>query len=361
MKDVCPLPYNSYACWAVVGTWSGGAYDQARDRMVIYGGGHGDSWYNNVFAFDLGPMKWRRLSEMPAGAGSKPPLGWNDKRLTQCGFYPKGPITLPDSVMSGAYVASNKCFEEPVLSQLDLQQPRTTHSYGLFFVDRLRDRYCMINGGALYPSAQADTPVAVCFDPTTGKWSRMANRPTGVGGRGQTALDSHGHLWSVAAESGRIGEYDPVSDSWKTYGKNNYDAGGGTDIDRRRNQLYVLFLNKSGAHSVRRWDLTSPASLTALKTYADVVTIGDAPVGLGPRPGFAYADSKDRFYAWGGGRDVYTLDPSTGVWKKFAGIGDNPGAQQGWGTFGRFRYSASRGVFVLVNNTTQDVFIYKPQ
>ena len=154
MKEVCPLPYNDYACRSVITAWSGGAYDQARDRMVVYGGGHGDSWYNNVFAFDLATMKWARLSEMAAGAnGSSPGSVWNDKRTETCGFYPKGPLTLPDSVMTpNGYVSPDKCFVEPVLSQLDLQQPRSSHTYGGVFVEPLSGRYCSIGQT---PSTQA--------------------------------------------------------------------------------------------------------------------------------------------------------------------------------------------------------------
>jgi hypothetical protein len=361
MKDVCPQPYNSYACAAVISAWSGGAYDESRDRMVVYGGGHSDSWYNNVFSFDLGSMKWERLTEMSPGAtGTVPGPGWDDKRVETCGFYPKGILNLPVSVMSGEYVAPDKCFVEPVLSQLDLQQPRSTHSYGGLIVDRLRDLYCHIGMATYYPSSQANSPVAVCFSPVTGLWSRMADRPGSVGGRGQTALDSSGHVWSVAGEGGQIGEYDPVTNSWKTYGYNNYDAGGGTDVDRKRNQLYVMFLLADGSYSMRQWNLGSPASLNATQTYTAVAVSGDAPTSLGSRPGFVYADALDRFVAWGGGRDVYTFDPATAAWKRFAAGGDDPGLQQQWGTFGRFRYSPSRGVFVLVNDTNQNVFIYKP-
>jgi hypothetical protein len=361
MKDLCPAPYSYYQCMTVVAAWSGGAYDEARDRMVIHGGGHADSWYNNVFTFDLVTMKWDRLTEMPGStSGSTPPPGWNDPRVETCGFYPKGPLTLPDSVMNGAYVAYDKCFTEPVLSQLDLQQPRSNHTYGGVFVDRVNDRYCYVGAGASYISAQAFSPVVACLDPKTRLWSRAADRPMTVGGRGQTAIDSLGHVWSVAGESALIGEFNPATNSWKTYGRNNYDAGGGTDIDRKRNQLYVLFPETSGANSVRRWDLTSSASLTANQTYTQVTTSGDKPTGLGTRPGFVYADARSRFYAWGGGRDVYTFDPATAVWKRIAATGDDPGMQQQWGTFGRFRYSPSRDVFVLVNDTNQNVFIYKP-
>jgi hypothetical protein len=328
--------------------------------MVIYGGGHADSWYNNMFAFDLITMKWSRLTEMPVGAsGSKPAPGWDDKRVETCGFYPKGPLTLPASVMNGEYVSPEKCFVEPVLSQLDLQQPRSTHSYGGLFVDRLHDRYCYIGGATYYISSQANSPVAVCLDPVTRVWSRMADRPGRVGGYGQTALDSSGHLWSVAGESGLIGEYQPNTDSWRTYGYNNYDAGGGTDIDRKRNQLYVL-LPSAGGNFLRRWDLTSSTSLNANKTYSEVNSSGDVLGDLGARPGFVYADALDRFFAWGGGRNVYSFDPTTGIWKRFIATGDDPGLQQLRGTYGRFRYSPSRGVFVLVNDAMQNVFIYKP-
>jgi hypothetical protein len=356
MKSVCPLPYDHYLCGAVIGAWSGGAYDTQRDRMVVYGGGHADSWYNNVFAFDLINMQWHRLTEMSATAtGDKQGLGWNDIRFESCGFYPKGAVTLPDSVMNGRYVDFNKCFTEPVVSQLDLQQPRSSHTYGGVFVDS-QGRYCSI--GETYWINAGGSPVSICFDPVSSQWSRIADRPTGVGGRGQTAVDARGHVWSLAGESGKIGEYDPGTNSWRTYGYNNYDAGGGMDIDRSRNQLYVLHSTATG-HSLRRWDLNSASALSANQTYTEVAATG-MPSNLGNRPGFVYADRLDRFFAWGGGRDVHVYNPSTASWTRQTANGDDPGVQQKWGTYGRFRYSASRNVFVLVNDSQTDVYIYKP-
>lgn len=361
MKDVCPAPYNSYACASTISAWSGGAYDESRDRMVIFGGGHSDSWYNNLFVFDLADMKWRRLTEMSAGAtGSTPGDGWTDKRVESCGFYPKGVLSLPDSVMNGTYVAFDKCFVEPVLSQLDLQQPRSAHSYGGFFVDRLQDRYCHVGAAGYYPSSQTTSPVAVCYSPLTGLWSRMADKPAGIGGRGQTALDAAGHMWIVAAEQGKIGEYDPGTNAWKTYGNNNYDAGGGTDIDRKRNHLYVMYPKTDGSYSMRRWNIGMPTSLTTSPTYTEIPATGTPPASIGTRPGFVYVDARDQFFAWGGGRDVYTFNPATSVWSRLAAAGDDPGAQQQWGTYGRFRFSPSKGVFILVNDVNQNVFLYKP-
>ena len=361
MKDVCPTPYNAYACESVVAAWSGADFDQRRDRMVVYGGGHGDSWYNNLFVFDLGTLSWQRLTEMSAGAtGSKPGAGWNDSRLESCGFYPKAAPVLPPEVMKGAYVDYAKCFTEPVRSQLDLQQPRSSHTYGKVFVDRLNDRYCYL-GGSYYPGAQTQSPAVVCYDLARRQWRHVADRPPAALGRGDTALDAAGKVWYLTAEGGHVTRYDPVGNGWQTYGYLNYQAGGGADIDRRRNQFHVLVQLADGRHVLRRWNLNSADSLRARPTYAEPAVTGTAPSGVGPRPGMVYADARDRFFLWGGGRDVYSLDPATLDWRRHTATGDDPGPQQRWGTYGRLRYSTRHGVLVLVNKTTQDVFIYKPE
>lgn len=360
MKDVCPLPYSGYHCEMVVAAWSGGMYDAARDRIVIFGGGHADSWYNNVFAFDLATMKWNRLSEMGGGAtGMKDGLGWFDLRVESCAFYPKGELVLPDSVMRGNYVDPAKCDLPVVQAQLDLQQPRSAHTYGLLFVDQRNDRYCHM-GSVFYPSAQTASPVTVCFDPIARRWSRVADRPTQVGGHGQAALDAKGDVWYFTAENGAIARFDTAMNSWRIYGEVNYDAGGGADIDRRRNLYYSLVPLEGGRHSLRRWDLSGLAPPDARSPFFEVPATGDLPTDLGTRPGFVYADAKDMFFAWGGGRAVYTFDPKTSAWTRQAAGGDDPGAQRVQGTFGRFRYSPTRKVFVLVNSTLQDVFVYKP-
>ena len=360
MKDVCPLPYDRYACENVMAAWSGGAYDQKRDRMIVYGGGHADSWYNNIFAFDLPTMQWYRLSEMSTGTGSEPGLGWRDIRVESCGFYPKGEISLPSSVMKGAYVDGDMCDTHIVASQLDYQQPRSSHTYGKVFVDRLNDRYCYM-GGSYYPSAQTSSTRVVCFDPVARSWSRAADQPTNVGGSGQTAEDRLGRIWYLTNTSGPIARFDPSANAWSTFGGVHGDAGGGADIDRSRGHYYALAPVDDGKSVLRKWDLAQPGAGSVRVRPTEVTDAIDTPSGLGTRPGFVYADDKDRFYAWGGGRDIHVFDPTSQRWTRHQATGDDPGDQQRWGTFGRFRYSAARKVFVLTNRTTQNVFIYKPQ
>jgi hypothetical protein len=361
MADACPQPYQSYFCGAVIGAWSGGAYDERRDRMVVYGGGHSDSYYNNVFAFDLGPMRWTRLSEMGGGAtGNLPGLGWANIALESCGFYPKAQPLIPSSALlpGKAYVDPALCFTEPILSQLDLQQPRSSHSYGKVLVDAKRDRYCYIGGGN-YPSAQTDSYVPICFDPHSRTWEREAERPYKATGRGTAQLDAAGDWWYLTDGNANILRYTPSSRRWTEYGNINYEASGQGDIDRRRGHFYVLATRTEGGYRMVRFDLNDEAALRRRPAYSEVATSG-MPTNIGSRPGFVYADARDRFYAWGGGGDVYSFDPQTDSWSQLKAGGDVPGAQQPNGTYGRWRYSALRKVFVLVNAATQDVYLYKP-
>ena len=360
MKDACPPPYDYWNCEAIISAWSGAGYDDKRDRMFVYGGGHSDSWFNNMFAFDLATMRWSRLNEMAAGAtGVMPGPGWYDMRFESCGFYPKGVSTVPDSVMKGNYIDPLKCATEPVLSLLDFQQPRSSHTYGMVVYDRLNDKYCYVGGG-YYPSAQTSSQVTVCLDPVSRVWSRVADRPETVDGRGQAAPDRAGNIWYLTDAGGSISKFNPTANTWNRYGAINYDAGGGADIDRLRGFYYSLAPLAGGKHSLRRWDLASPGTYGLRNAPVEVQTTGDLPTDLGNRPGFVYTDDKDRFVAWGGGRDVYMFNPNTSQWTRQAATGDDPGAQKVQGTYGRFRYSATRKVFVLVNSTIQNVFIYKP-
>ncbi len=361
LQDVCPRPFQGYYCSSVVAAWSGAAYDEHRDRMIVYGGGHGDSYYNNLFSFDLASMRWERLSEMGGGAtGNQPGRGWSVSALESCGFYPKGEPVIPASSLlqpGAVYVDPKLCGTEAIRSQLDLQQPRSAHTYGKFIVDAHRDRYCYIGGGS-YPSAQTDSYTAYCFDPVSKAWELVAERPHKATGRGTAAVDANGRWWYLTDGNASILRYDPPSDRWTEFGNINYEASGQGDIDRLRHHFYVLAV-VGDRYALRRFVLSDEPSLRRRPAYQEL-TVRDMPSGLGTRPGFVYADGRDRFYAWGGGAEVHVFDPQTAVWTVLVGSGEAPGPQQANGTFGRWRYSTQRKVFVLVNATTEDVYLFKP-
>jgi hypothetical protein len=54
------------------------------------------------------------------------------------------------------------------------------------------------------------------------------------------------------------------------------------------------------------------------------------------------------------------LDLQSSNWTVVTGTGDDPGPPASNGTFGRFRYSPSRNVFVVVSGTQRNVSLWKP-
>ncbi len=350
LADVCPTPYSSYPCESVMIAWSGGAYDSLRDRLVVWGGGHADSPYNNVFTFDLASMKWKRWTDLPASmTGDTTPAIFQDKRVESCGLYPKGTtLTIPDAWLTPTgYVMPEKCDDPSIGAQLDPQQPRSAHTYGNIAFSTATGRFYVLGSTGVYPSGQARTTRVMGFDFATSQWKRGADNP--VVDYGASAADASGHLWYVGPK--KLHEYDPTADTWTAHAPNGegyYYAG--SDVDTKRN---VLAMTANGT-TVSTYALSSAA-----KTHTNVTTTGlGAP--LGGAPGLAYSPVLDRFVAWSGGSTLAVLDLPSAKWTMVSGTGDDPGAAASNGTYGRFRYSPARNVFVVVSGTKRNVFLWKP-
>ncbi len=363
MKDVCPGPYSSYPCVAVQTAWSGAAWDDAHDRLYVLGGGHGDSFYNMPFEYDLGALRWRRLGELPEGAtGGKATAGMRYVPLETCGFYPKEPFSPPDGGMGVAtnpqgYVAYSVCADPAFRAQyLDLQQPRSSHTYGKLLFDGERHRLCYLGGG-YYPSAQGWSPQGFCFDVESGSWTETP--PRAVDGRGALALDGKGNAWYAIDDSGKFAKLALSTWTWTTFGGLNYNAGGSADVDRKRQHLVILRKGSDGAPALLRFDLQDAAALQKSPPFTTVTASGELPALQSQRPGFVYADDRDQFFAWSGGQAVWSLDPATSTWTRHACTGDDPGAELNNGTYGRFRYSARYRALVLVNGADRPVHVLK--
>ena len=71
----------------------------------------------------------------------------------------------------------------------------------------------------------------------------------------------------------------------------------------------------------------------------------------------------DRIVAWNGGASVYTLNMDTLVWERRAPVSSNtvtpPQVTAAGGTFGRFQYMSFYNAFIAVNDTSENVYIYK--
>lgn len=360
MRDVCPTPLRAYFCDSVQSAWSGAAYDTLRERLLVFGGGHADSYYNNIFAFDLAELEWQRLTELPSNVTStmtSPPIEFN--ALEICGYYPTAIPALDAGDLMSGYLKPELCDRPDIAAVLDRQQPRSSHTYGKLFYDALFDRLCYLGGGT-YPGAQTMTPWPHCYSFITSRWEQLSMRPSTVSGRGTVALSADGGVWYLTDSGGPIANLSTADGGvWRLFGSVNYDARGTADVDRRRNHLWIL-QDSSGTNALSRYDLNNEVRLAMSRGAPDRF---DAGVANEPRntnrAGFVYADVRDRFYAWAGGRDVFELDPTTVTWRRIAGTGDDPGPALANGTYGRLRYSPRYDVLVLTNGANADVHVFK--
>ena len=73
LQSVCPpndfnhLGYGfASACSGIVRAWNSAVADTKRNRLIVWGGGHNDYGGNEIYAFDLATLQWKRLNDPSA-------------------------------------------------------------------------------------------------------------------------------------------------------------------------------------------------------------------------------------------------------------------------------------------------------
>jgi hypothetical protein len=311
-----PQISGNTGCSAIF-AWSGGAFDSKRNRLIAWGGGHTDYYGNELYSLNLSDLSVRRL---------------NDPGLpiaTSC----------TDAIAGGT-------------------QPNSRHTYdGVEYMENV-DRLYVYSGALACNNGDALSDTWT-FDFATMKWQKM--NPTGP-----VPLANVGMLTAYDPNSGRVflhdqqhlyaynfatNAYTRVSSSATSLG---YEMSATIDPDRR---LFVIvgFDNNVNAGRVYTYDISGTnAALTTVSTSGAPNIVSSA------NPGLAYDPVSQRIVAWNGGDSVYSLNLGTRVWTATT-LSGGPGAvsSTGHGTFGRWRYSPSTGVFVLLNATGQNGFTFR--
>ncbi|HOX06499.1 MAG TPA: kelch repeat-containing protein [Planctomycetota bacterium] len=304
----------------VIDPWSGGAFDTKRDQLIVWGGGHGDYSGNEIYTFSLNTLKWTRVNNP-----SQPPA------------------------KDTAYAADGG--------------PCSRHTYNYVQYLPAVDRFVSFGGAGFWQSGQTGTNHTDAFDFETRKWSKLADVPERAFGIGAfSAVDPNtGHAWQHGA-GGKclcLAEYLPDKNAWVarggqwTEGENDFSYNLTAAVDSKR-KLFVA----CGGGAMWTWNIAAEGALKGAK----LETSGDNAIVKAASPGFEYHAKSDRMVAWSGGADVYLLNMDTKAWTKVAPSPGNtvtPTAAAKWGTFGRFRYSPNKDVFVVVNSISEDVFIYR--
>lgn len=302
--------------------WSGGAFDTANNRLLIWGGGHNDYYGNEIYAFDVRSMRWQRSSE--------PSLG----------VVPDGRDANPDGTPNGR------------------------HSYsGLAYIAHAGRLFAL--GGALNStSGGCGSRVTWTFSTATKKWMNQkatgAVPPTYCGDA--ATYDPVGRkLWWMESNSqgGGLYAYDYDTNAWTRHDDSDWmnEASGAVDTDRG-----LLFF-----HAGKKYE---PAKLfvydighAKYKPQKWKTTGGDAFLKK-QSPGLDYDPVTKTIVGWAGGA-VYALDPNTKVWTAHdaAGAprvhGSSNNSFKTPGTYGRWRYVPCLNAFVVVTSAGDNVYFFK--
>ena len=353
LKDVCPPdgqkdwsgnPYLfSYQCRNVILAWSGAALDTRRNRLVVFGGGHGDYFGNEVYALT-------NIAEgLPAMLRMTDPSPINTD-LNQC----------PEALADG--------------------KPNSRHSYGGLVYIPDADKL-FVYGGSLACGSGGTSHATWLLDMATMAWQRMDPVASG-GGLLPTAVYAGPMVAAdydpttklvVMTDYGRLWSYDPVRNQYTllngsvplpTYSHGVLDPkrrlfifmGQNTRQDGTQ-QVLAIDLARGGGHAVQDW--------------SSQVT-GCAGLANTNYPGLTYNASIDRIMGWPGhGNTIYLFDPDTKrcTTQTFpngppdvtgSGGAPLPDLKRGHnGTFGRLRYVPALDATVLVNSWLNDAYILK--
>ena len=323
LGEVVPTPEPPGNPGSITGAWSGAAFDTARNRLVVWGGGHADYSGNELYAFDLALMQWQRLTEptMPVPAD-----GTHDA-------YPDG-------------------------------RPGSRHTYsGLEYLSAPYDRF-FSGGGSLWRGGQCGgntwTYDFEAVVPEDG-WTWVAEDDLGCGAIVAFDADA-GVVW--AQHNWLLERFDPQMGTW-TVGTsdlywNTLNTNGVFDPVRR---AFVMVGTDENPRTFV-YDLSDPDDITG--ELLD--TTGDVEIELANAAGLSYDAMADRIVAWSGEPDlgiepasIYLLDLDAATWTvESPDDGDVvPSEAIASGTWGRFRYAPDYNVHILVNRITDPVYFYR--
>jgi hypothetical protein len=322
LQSVCPpnnFNQSTYAfateCPGIVRAWNSAIADTRRNRMIVWGGGHNDYGGNEIYAFDLGTLQWKRLND-------------------------PSPVTPCEEMTADG-------------------KPNSRHTYGglayLADVDRM-----FSFGGVLVCPHGIGTSATWTLGLENLDWTRMD--PTKGGSPND---ENHGAVSAYDPNTRLVYVYDRASGFWSyDYRKNAYrrlnsqtpldlhsnavvDPGSALFLTFGDNQIWVVNIAEKGSHNAQnRSKAKGCEGLT-----------GNAS------PGLAYDPAQDRVIGWPDfGPTVYIYDSHTNscTTQTFADGAPPDSAHTGSprssnGTFGRFQYFPTYGVFVLVSDSDANV------
>jgi hypothetical protein len=301
-----PQVAGAEGCPAITADWSGGIADTSRNRLIVWGGGHGGYYGNEIYALDLNSLTMLRLND------PTPPLGTCAETLA-------GPT------------------------------PNSRHTYdGLAYIPSL-DRMVSVTGSMAPCGAASSATWALNVGSL--QWTQQnpsGGQPNYQGGLAATSYDPNTSNVFVHTES--YAQFWSYSFSTNTYKLLNGSAATDyheTSIIDSKRKLFFIF----GNGQAFKIDISGN---DASYTMRPISATGCGFVGQ-IYPGLAFDTAQNLVVGWAGGDTVYLYNPDTDSCSSVTYSG-GPGAQVSNGTYKRFSYFPALNVFALVNNVTQNAY-----
>jgi hypothetical protein len=317
IQGLCP-PYSEIqgqsGCKAVMSAWSGGLFDTKRNRLIIHGGGHTDYFGNEIYAIDLNANPISPVLVKDASHGSA------ISNVTTC----------PEAYLDGT--------------------PSARHSYNGEVYVANQDTYFTFSGSK--SNCGFFSSGAWKYTPSTSTWTQQstsgaAPNPAGNGSVPTIAYDpTTGNVFEAETNAGVFWKYDPAAVAWTNLANIHtctaLNMTAAIDDGRR---LYFCI----GNGVFGKVSLSAPYSSTAL------TGTGCSALVSSSGPGFAYDPVQKLMVGWAGGNTAYLYNPDTDSCSAVTYSG-GPTVIQSNGTYGRFNYSPTLGVFVVANSIDTNAY-----
>ncbi len=304
LSSVCPSGAGT-ACANVVAAWSGGIADTSRNRLITWGGGHTDYSGNELYALDLNSLTMLRL-------------------------------TNPSSPVASSCVAADPD-----------GNPNSRHTYGGLAYIANQDRLYGF-AGSLFCASGASGIDTWTFGFGNSTWKRM-DPATGTLPAQTANYEGFGDLAEYDPNTGLVFVTDNYNMFTYAYATNTYTKVGSFNysdyhqtgvIDPGRKFFFAI-----GSGVAKKMNIAAGGSYAV----SNINMTNCGSMRSAQYPGLAYDSVQKLIVGWSGGDTVYLYNPDSDSCTT-ATYPNGPGAQQANGTFGRFRYFPSVGVFAVVND-----------
>lgn len=345
-------PPNNYGGWGynfpssvdgVLNAWGAGTLDTKRNRLIFWGGGHGDYSGNELYALYLDPVP--NLSDCLVSIGGR--FG----RITNPGGIPFGGTGYVE--ISGAEVLADGT-------------PNSRHTYGgVVYVPHLDKIWAY--GGSLAKGSGGMSTWVWTFDCATKTWSHRS--PTGTSPNYgsmpviHAQYDPATHLIYVKTGTG-FHSYNVDTDVWTELKHNDTTlalTNGMCVLDPVRRRMLCFQQTSANVYYV---DLTGAGGYAAQL----LTTVGTNNLVGGRSPGVAYCNANGLIVGWYGASDrtalqessVSTLDQSTSpaTWTTYGPFTGFP-SSGGAGIYGRWQFIPSLNAFVVCTAYNDNCYAFQ--